>query len=128
MWFSNDKHKIGTENQKAEWLRIFEYCYDQALTCATDPELSVEQSILLLGIKAAVLCRAVEDGPVIEGTMNRRIMISWEKRETPLPDRSILHSLDLDGCHYTLLLGPTIYVMSMTAIKRMLRLASSAER
>ena len=55
VWITKSKHPLTSEHGPADWLSVLEYCYEQALTSATTPKLSTEQSILLLGIKAAAL-------------------------------------------------------------------------
>ena len=125
LWLCDNKH-VWTEDQEAERLRIFEYCYDQALTCTTGPKLTVEQSTTLLGINTTMLHMALEHPHMTEG-IKLRMLISWEKRVTALPDRSGLSSLDLENCHYTLYLGQIICVMSLSMMKRLVQLGSDIE-
>ena len=113
VWFRKSKHEEDTGHVKAELLRIFDYCYREALVNAMLPKLSVEQSIFLLGMKTAMLYWAI-GGPGIEGIIDRKIVNS---RETSLPDRTVL---DLDCFHSMITLGHPIYVTdsSMPGKKR----------
>ena len=106
VWFRKSKHEEDTEHEKAELLRIFDYCYREALVNAKLPKLSVEQSIFLLGIKTAVLWWAF-GGPGIDGFIDRKIVNSYDTRETSLPDRSVLN---LDCFHSVITLGHPIDV------------------
>ena len=49
LWFKDDKHIKQTEQENADWVRVIDNCFDQALKHGVVPRLSVEQSIFLLG-------------------------------------------------------------------------------
>ena len=91
------------EHEKAEWSRLLEHCFDQAPTGGIVPRLSIEESILLLGVKAAELWWMVDDGHAKGPFLNGKIVDSSEVRETALPDRSVL---DRDYFHFTVTWAP----------------------
>ena len=79
------KKKYG-EHEKAEWQRIFDHCYEQAITSGIMPNLSAEQSILLLGVEAVKLRWTDDGGYAREGPiLKRKLVNSFKMRETLLP-------------------------------------------